>query len=142
MSPSPQPPPSEPDQTGPVRPPRPLLVAVGVVGLEALLLVGVGLFEVVVLSSARAVMGVSTIAFFLLYGVGLAWCGWRLARLASWARAPVVLAQLIQIPVAWSFRGGSTTLVAYALVVLAVAALVGIFHPASLRALSPEQDHG
>lgn len=140
MTSSPQQPSPGPDQTGPVRPPRPLLVAVAVVGLEALLLLGVGLFEVAVLSTSRAVMGVSTIVFFLVYGAGLAWCGWRLFRLDSWARAPVVLAQLIQIPVAWSFRGGGTTLVAYGLMVLAVAALVGIFHPASLRALSPDRD--
>ena len=112
------------------------------VGLEALLLVGFGLVEVAVLSSSRAVMGVSTIVFFLLYGAGLAWCGWRLARLESWARAPVVLAQLIQLPVAWSFRGGQTTLVAYALMALAVVALVGILHPASLRALTPEHEEG
>ncbi len=110
------------------------------VGIEAVLLVGFGLFEVAVLSSSRAVMGLTTIGFFLVYGAALAWCGWRLARLESWARAPVVLAQLIQIPVAWSFRGGGTTLVAYGLMLLAVAALVGIFHPASVRALTPEHE--
>ena len=80
-------------------------------------------------------MGVTTTLFFVVYGVGLGLVAWQLRRLRSWARAPVVLAQLIQICVAWSFRGGSTTLVAVALSVVAVLVLAGIFHPASIAAM-------
>ena len=50
--------------------------------------------------------------------------------------ADPVLAQLIQLGLAWSFRGDPTTLVAVGLAVVAVLVLAGIFHPASLEALS------
>ena len=56
----------------------------------------------------------------------------------SWARGPAVLAQLIQLGLAWSFRGDPTTLVAIALAVVALVALAGIFHPASTHALTDE----
>ncbi len=120
--------------------PAVLVAAVCLVGAEAVALVLLGLAEVGVLSSSRAVMGLTTALFFVGYGAGLGACAWQLLRLRSWARAPVVLAQLIQIPVAWSFRGGSTTLVAVLLGVAAVLVLVGVFHPASLAALDDADD--
>jgi hypothetical protein len=49
-----------------------------------------------------------------------------------------VVAQLIQLLVAWSFVGGSTTPVAIGLALSAVLVLVGIFHPASLDALADD----
>ena len=122
------------------RPPAPLVVAVLAVGLEAAALVVLAVSEVGVLSSSRATMGLTTALFFVVYGVGLGACAWLLSRLRSWARAPVVLAQLIQLGVAWSFRGGATTSVAVALALVAVLALAGIFHPASLAAL--DRDDG
>lgn len=100
------------------------------------------LLELGTLSTARLVMGLTTAVFFVLYGAGLLLCAWQLTRRASWARSPVVLAQLIQLGIAWSFRGGGTTWLA---VVLAVAALVvcaGVLHPDSIDALSddPRED--
>ncbi len=56
-------------------------------------------------------------------------------RLRSWARAPVVLAQLIQLLVGFGFWGGGTTLVAVVLVGVAVAVLVAVLHPRSIAAL-------
>jgi hypothetical protein len=73
------------------------------------------------------------------YGGGLVAVAWFLLRLRSWARAPVVLAQLIQLGVAWSFRGGDSVAVAVALAVVAAVVLVGIFHPASLDALADDR---
>jgi hypothetical protein len=51
-----------------------------------------------------------------------------------------VLAQLIQLGLAWNFRAAPTTWLAVVLAVVALVVLVGIFHPASIRALegSPE----
>jgi hypothetical protein len=109
--------------------------AVALVGVEAVALVLVGVAELGVLSWSRATMGLTTALFFGVYGAGLGACAWQLLRLRSWARAPVVLAQLIQLPVAWSFRGGSTTPVAAVLAVVAVLVLVGVFHPASIGAV-------
>lgn len=116
--------------------PAPLLVAASVAGVEAVLLVLFGVAELFALTGARLALGLTTTLFFLLYGVGLAWCAWRLSRRESWARAPIVLAQLIQLGVAWSFRGGATTVASVGLALLAAAVLAGVFHPKSIAALA------
>ena len=103
-----QPPLPGPDDHRDGRVPAPLTVAVSVVALEALLLVLFGLAELRSLSATKATMGLTTSLFFAVYGVGLGWCAWQLRRLEHWPRAPIVLAQLIQLGVAWSFRSGST----------------------------------
>jgi hypothetical protein len=97
-----------------------------------------GVVELAAVEGDKAVMGVSTALFFLLYGAGLAFCAWTTYRRASWARSPLVMAQLIQLGVAWSFWGGSSTAASVALGVVALVVLAGIFHPASLAALSDE----
>jgi len=121
------------------RTPGPLLAAAALVGAEGLALAGYGLAQLTALTASRATMGVTTTVFFVGYGVGLCACAWALRRRVSWARAPVVLAQLIQLGVAWSFRGGSTTPVAVLTAVLALLVLAGIFHPASLAALADDE---
>ena len=118
------------------RVPLPLTVAVALVLLEALLLVVLAVVELRSVQTSKLTMGLTTSLFFAVYGVGLGLCGWQLRRLRSWTRAPVVLAQLIQLGVAWSFRSGSTEPVSVLLTLVAVAVLAGIFHPASLRALA------
>lgn len=127
-----------PPATARNRPPAPLLVAASLVAVEAVVLVLQGFAEVVALSGERITMGLSTALFFLVYGAGLAFCAWTITRPRSWARAPIVVAQLIQLAVAWSFRGGSTTPVAIALALVGVIVLAGIFHPASMRALDDD----
>ncbi|HEX4976787.1 MAG TPA: hypothetical protein VFV40_02875 [Nocardioides sp.] len=119
--------------------PAPLSVAASLAAVEGMLLVLYGVAELTAVEAARAVMGVTTALFFLVYGAGLVFCAWRMSRRASWARSPVVMAQLIQLGVAWSFRGGASDLVAAALASVAVVVLVGVFHPASLRALSGDE---
>lgn len=111
------------------------MVAASLAAVEAMLLVIQGVLELILLDPSRVVMGATTSVFFLLYGAGLGFCAWSLTRVKSWARAPIVVAQLIQLFVAWSFLGGSTTPVAIPLAVSAVLVLVGLFHPASLDAL-------
>ncbi len=117
------------------RVPIPLLVAVALAVVEALVLVGQGLSLIPVIEGDRLAMGVTSLLFFLVYGGGLAFCAWQLHRLRSWARAPVVLAQLIQIMVGASFWGGATTAIAVVVITVGLATLVAIFHPASLAAL-------
>jgi hypothetical protein len=116
--------------------PAPLTVATSVAALEALGYVGYGLTEIAVLSADRAEMGVTTAAFFLLYGAGLGVCTWAVHRLRSWARAPIVLVQIIQLLLAWNFRGGETTWLSFVLAVAAVVVLAGIMHPRSIDALA------
>jgi hypothetical protein len=80
-------------------------------------------------------MGVTTAVFFAAYGALLVFCGWQLTRRAAWARGPVLLAQLIQLGLAWGFRDGETLPVAIVLALVSVVVLAGLFHPASMRAL-------
>lgn len=118
--------------------PAPLLVAASLAAVEAILLVLQGLAELFAVSGERLTMGLTTSVFFLIYGTGLAVGAWALTRARSWARAPVVVAQLIQLAVAASFWGGGTSWVSVGLVVVAGLVLVGLFHPASMRALADE----
>ena len=119
--------------------PPPLTVAVSVVALEAVMLVLQGLALLPALEGERLVMGATTAAFFLLYGGFLGYCALQVYRLHSWARAPLVLAQLIQILVGASFWGGATTIVAVVAVGLGLLVLAGVFHPASLSALEGDE---
>ena len=58
----------------------------------------------------------------------------------SWARSPVILAQLIQLGIAWSFRGGDTTVVAVVLALVSLIVVVGVLHPASIAHLDDAPD--
>jgi len=137
-----QPPVPGPQTPRPGRVPAPLLAAAALVVVEAVLLVVYGAVLLTDIHAARLAMGATTSVFFILYGVGLAGCAWALGGRRSWARAPIVLAQLIQLGVAWSLRGGTTTVASVVLVVLAVLVLAGTFHPASLRALDDDRADG
>jgi hypothetical protein len=119
--------------------PAPLTVAASLAVVEAIVFVILAVAEIAAFESDKAALGATTTLFFLVYGAGLAVCAWGLARLKSWARAPIVVAQVIQLLVAWSFRGGETTWVAVILAVVAAVVLAGIFHPQSIDALA-EQD--
>ena len=136
MTRTPQPPLRGPGGPLAGRPPAPLLAAASVVAVEGVLLIGYAIVLLPAVTSRRLAMGLTTPVFFIVYGAGLVACAWTLTRGRSWARAPVVLAQLIQLGVAWSFRGGASTVAAVGLAVLAVLVLAGLFHPASIEALS------
>ena len=116
--------------------PPPLSVAVSLTLVEVLLLVGYGVTLAFQIDGERFAVGATSVAFFLLYGGALGWCAWSLRRLRSWARSPVVLAQLIQVLTATSFWGGDYRPVAIGGVLVGVVVLAGIFHPASLGALA------
>lgn len=118
--------------------PAPLLVAASLVAVEAVVLVLLGVAELASLTGARLVMGLTTAVFFLVYGAGLAFCAWAVSRLRSWARSPIVLAQLIQLGVAWSFREAPGTPVAVALALVALLVVAGVLHPASVAALADD----
>lgn len=121
--------------------PRPLLIAAALTLLEGVLFFGYGVLELVNLSSDRLSMGLTTAAFFLGYGLGLAWCARGLRLGGSWARSPVVFAQLLQVLVAWSFYGGETKGVAAAIFAISVVVLICIMLPSSLAHLSDEDEH-
>jgi hypothetical protein len=122
--------------------PAPLVVAASLAALEGLVIGVLGLAELVSLSSGRITMGLTTAAFFAAYGALLVFCGWQLTRCAPWARAPVLLAQLIQLGLAWGFRDGGTLPVAIGLAVVSAVVLAGLFHPASMKALDRDPSAG
>ena len=118
--------------------PAPLVVAASLVAVEGVVLLLLAVLELANLSSQRLTMGVTTAGFFAVYGAAMLLFAWLVHRGHSWARSPIVLGQLIQLGVAWSFRGGDTTLVAVVLAVVAVIVVVGLLHPASIDALADD----
>ena len=120
--------------------PAPLVVAASLVAVEGLLLLGYAVLEIANVSSDRVAVGVTTSLFFAAYGALLLGAAWAITHGGSWARSPIVLAQLIQLGVAWSFRGGDTTAAAVALALVAVVVLLGILSPSSIEALADPDD--
>jgi hypothetical protein len=106
------------------------------VALQGAGLLVLAVLELASLSRDRLVLGVTTTVFFLALAVGLGLCARGLVSSMSWARSPVVVAELLQLLTAWSFREGETRLLAVGLAVFAVVALVCVLHPASTRALA------
>jgi len=118
--------------------PAPLVTAAGLTLVEGLLTVMYGVGEAVHITSDRVVMGVTTSIFFVAYGAAMIVCAWGLNRLRTWARGPVLLAQLILLGLAWNFREGDTLPVAIGLAVPAAIVLLGMLLPSSVDAL----EHG
>lgn len=122
----------------PLERPAPLTVAVSLTALEGVVLLLQAAAELFALRADRLTMGLTTTAFFVVYGGALLVFAWSLTRLNSWSRSPVVMAQLIQIGVGFSFWGGGTTYLALVLIVVALVVLAGLLHPASIDALADE----
>lgn len=114
---------------------RRIKAAAAVVVVEAVALIGFGVAELVGVDRDHPSVAVTTAVFFFLYAVGLALAARGLFRLRSWGRGPVVLAQLIQLGVAWSFRGGQTNWVALLLAVPAVGVLAVLVAPSTAAIL-------
>ncbi len=120
--------------------PLPLRIACAVAALEGAVMVTLGVMELLDFSTARMALVLSSAAFFLLYGAGLLACAVGLWKLSSWARSPLVAAQLLQLGVAWNLRPEETRVFAWAIVAVSAAVLVGIFHPASVAAVAEGPD--
>jgi hypothetical protein len=120
--------------------PVPLAAALLLVVVEAVVMLGLAVLELLSLDAGRLAMGLTTTAFFAGYGAGLLACARATWRRDTWGRSPLVLAQLIQLGVAWSWWGGNPGLSAV-LAGVAALVLVGVFHPASLRALEEDAEH-
>jgi hypothetical protein len=128
---------SDPHSRFPAAPtPAPLAVAASVTALEALGYAVIGITEWAATDPDKPLVALSTGLFFVVFSAFLGYCGWRLWRLSSWARAPIVMTQVIQIPVGISFWGaGWTRAVTVVMLLASGLVLAGIFHPQSLEAL-------
>lgn len=116
-------------------PPPPLVVAATLAAVEGLLLVAYGVLEAAHTHADRAAMGITTSLFFALLGGLLASCAWLVVRGRSWARSPIIVAQVMFLGLAYNFLGGSTTWVSVGLALVAAVVLAGLLHPASIEAL-------
>ncbi len=111
-----------------------MLAALVCLGEVAALLV-LTVVEVANLSSSRLVAGTTTAVFFLLYALGLGAAAVALVAVRGWARAPLMLSQLIQLGLAWSFHGPDTDWVATLLALSAIVVLVVLVLPSTTAAL-------
>ena len=107
--------------------------------LEAVVALAFGVTQIFQVRLFRAVVGVGVVFFMIGFAVLLGAAARGLLRSRRWARAPVVVVQLILLPVGWSFRGGQTTWVAATMIIVALVTLVLILHPRSTRALIVEE---
>jgi hypothetical protein len=122
------------DDPSSTRPP-PLVAAAVLAALEGLVALAFGVAEIFQVRLFRAVVGVGVAFFMVGFAVLLFAAARGLLRARRWARAPVVVVQLILLPVGWGFRGGQTTPVAVAMIIVALLTLVLILHPRSTQAL-------
>ena len=120
------------------RPPY-LVVGAAMTALEGLVLLAYAALEVAHLDADQASVALTTAVFFAVVGGGLVLCAWGLWRLRSWARSPVVVAQLITLLTAWSFVGGETTWVAVLLASVSIVVLACVLHPRSTAALAADE---
>lgn len=117
---------------------RKLLLAVAViVSIEALVFGILAVLELFNVSSDRVGMGVGVTLFLVLIAAGLLWAAWRVAQGEAWARSPLVFAQLIQLGLAWNFRGDPAWL-APVIAAPAVIVLICLTVPPTNRLLSRE----
>ena len=116
-------------------PPVPLRVVVAVVVVQGLVMVGLAAAELASFNSARLEMGVTTTLFFAAAGVVLWGCAWALWHLRTWGRGPVLVAQLVQLGLAWNLRDGQFLWLAVLMALVAAVALVCLLHKQSIAAL-------
>jgi hypothetical protein len=92
------------------RPPRPVRLAAALVAVEGVGLVVLALVEVistVVAEAASVSLALTTAAFAAATGALLLWLARALAELRNAARTPVVVIQLLALPIGWNLIGTS-----------------------------------
>lgn len=115
-----------------------LLTVFAIVAVEALAFGVLAVLELFHVSSQRVGMGVVVTLFLVLIAAGLLWAAWRVSLGESWARSPLVFAQLIQLGLAWNFRGDPAWL-APTIALPAVVVLACLLVPPVTRALSEDE---
>jgi len=113
--------------------PLALRLAAVFVAVECLLLLVVAVLGLISPSNLGVAIGLGII--YLTSAIGLALAAVGLWERRSWGRAPVVLAQLVIVGMAWDVRHDAIALSICGLVIGA-AVLACVLHPASTRALS------
>jgi hypothetical protein len=115
----------------PGRRPPTIVVAAALLALEGLVGLGYAGLAVGQIKISRPVVGLGVAILMATFGLLLLTVARGVFLGRRWSRGPAVVAQLILLPIAWSFRGGVTTWVSVTLAALAIAVLVGLLHPRS-----------
>ncbi len=126
--------------TEPAARPRRLTAAAALAAFEGVGLAAVGLWLMAIglfggaSSTQQAAMGGVTLLVMAALPLVAAY---GLLRARRWSRGPVLIIQLIALPVAWTMaqNGGALLAAAVALAVVAAAELVLLVHPAATDAL-------
>jgi hypothetical protein len=109
-------------------------VAAGVAALESLAYIVVAVLDLADMTGDRLGFGLGAGLLLIGYGLGLLFAAWQVRKGRAWARAPLVVAQLIQLLLAKDARDGA----AWVMPAMAVSALVVLgclFAPPVTRAL-------
>jgi len=120
------------------RPPMLVVAAAAQAALAVGLLVAV-ILNVVDSASGDAWTASNATGFIVLealVAVGVAWVAWGIARVRPWSRTPAVMTQVFAILIAFWLLQAHRYAWGVPALLLAVAALAGLFAPASLKALS------
>lgn len=126
--------------------PPTLRVAAVLLAVEALAVFAMGgwlLFGTIAEDGRALAIGLSSALFIVAAGLGVGLLSYGLFRARSWTRAPVTLAQFLLLPIGWQLIAAPTTLVGFALIVMAIVTLVLMFLPSSIhRLLRTDQSDG
>ena len=109
-------------------------IAAGVVALESIAYIVVAGLDLADASGSRLGLGVGAGILLIAYGLGLAIAAWNVRKGRAWARAPLVVAQLIQLLLANDARDGAAG-VTPAMAVSALVVLGCLFAPPVTQAL-------
>ena len=110
-------------------------IAAGVVALESIAYIAVAGLDLADASGDRLGFGVGAGILLIAYGLGLAVAAWSVRKGRAWARAPLVVAQLIQLLLAHDLRGSGAAWVTPAMAVSALVVLGCLFAPPVTQAL-------
>ena len=128
-----------PPGTAPTGSARTLLSVAGVVvALEAIAYVAVAWLDLGDVAGGRRGMGLGAGLLLIVYGAGLLFVAWQVRRGRAWARAPLVVVQLIQLLLARDARDGAAW-VSPAMAVSALVVLGCLLSPPVTRALSEDR---
>lgn len=105
------------------------------------MVVVLAVLEVADVTVGRLTMGLTTALFFAAYGLLLLASSWLILQGRTWARGPMLMAQLMQLGIAWNLREGETWPAAVVIAVVAIAVIGAMVHPATIAAIeSGERD--
>lgn len=104
--------------------------------LEGIAALVFGVVQLAAVRMSRPEVGIGTVVTMAVYGAALVAAARGLLRQRRWARALVVMAQLLHLPLAYGFAQGETAWLGVSLGLVSVAVLVCVFLPGSVRAFA------